>query len=269
MDRCSNKTALISGAGRGIGAGIAKALSDQGAYIFITDIDEAAAQETTAELIAAGGKASALKLDVTSPDDWEAVAQAIKGQKGQLDILVNNAGIEMISAISDLSLEDWRLTQSINVDGIFLGVKACLDLLKVSGAQNPSGAAIVNMSSIAGIVGITDQLAYNTSKGAVRSMSKAMAIEFASKDFNIRVNSIHPGCIATPMLDDVYRTWQKNLTVGTDNLEEVKQIVANLHPLKRIGTVEDIAMAVIYVASDEAGFMTGSELVIDGGWIAQ
>lgn len=269
MDRCVDKTALVTGAGRGIGQGIAEALAREGAFVYVSDLNESSADAVAKSIQNMGGQATPLALDVTSSQHWNGVAEFIAAQHGALDILVNNAGIEMIASISDLGFAQWKKTQSINVDGVFLGVKTLLDLLKIGGLRNDGGASIINISSIAGIVGVADQVAYNTSKGAVRAMSKAMAIEFAQKDFNIRVNSIHPGCIHTAMLDDLFVSWQKNKTVGTDDLGEIQAVVANLHPLKRIGKVSDVAMAAVYIGSEEAAFMTGSELVIDGGWIAQ
>ncbi|MFC3053325.1 glucose 1-dehydrogenase [Kordiimonas pumila] len=269
MNRCKGKIALVTGAGRGIGAGIAKEFAEQGAFVFVSDLDESTAKSTAAEIISSGGAALGFGLDVTSGDDWARVTDLVAKEKGRLDILVNNAGIETIATIADITYEQWRRTQDINVDGVFRGIKSCLDLLKVSGADTPSGASIINLSSIAGLVGVTDQVAYNTSKGAVRIMTKAMAIEFAAHGYNIRVNSIHPGVIGTAMMDEVYETWQKNNTVGTQNMDEVKEIVVNMHPLKRIGSPKDIAMGAVYLGSDESGFVTGAELVIDGGWVAQ
>ncbi len=269
MDRCTGKVVHVTGAGQGIGEGIAHGFAEEGAFVYVSDMNEQNAVDTAKAIMDAGGQAKGFRLDVTSDDDWDATIKMMAKEKGRLDILVNNAGIETIATIADITYEQWRLTQDVNVDGVFRGIKASLDLLKVAGADTPSGASVINLSSIAGLVGVTDQVAYNTSKGAVRLMTKAMAVEFASHDYNIRVNSIHPGVIGTAMMDFVYETWQKNNTVGTQDMDEVKEIVVNMHPLKRTGSPKDIAMGAIYLGSNESGFVTGSELVIDGGWVAR
>lgn len=269
MDRCKGKIVHVTGAGQGIGEGIARGFAEQGAFVYVSDMNEQNAQGVAKAIIESGGKAVGMGLDVTSASDWDNVVAQIAEEQGRLDILVNNAGIETIATIADITYEQWRATQDVNVDGVFRGIKASLDLLKVAGADTPSGASVINLSSIAGLVGVTDQVAYNTSKGAVRIMTKAMAIEFANHGYNIRVNSIHPGVIGTAMMDFVYETWQKNNTVGTQDMDEVKEIVVNMHPLKRIGSPKDIALGAIYLGSNESGFVTGTELVIDGGWVAQ
>lgn len=268
MNRCEDKVVHITGAGQGIGQGIANAFAEEGAFVYVSDMNAENAQATANAITEQGGQAVGMGLDVTSPGDWDAAIKKIAEEKGRLDVLVNNAGIETIATIADITYEQWRVTQDVNVDGVFRGIKASLDLLKVAGGDTPSGASVINLSSIAGLVGVTDQVAYNTSKGAVRLMTKAMAVEFASHGYNIRVNSIHPGVIGTAMMDTVYETWQKNNTVGTQDMDEVKEIVVNMHPLKRIGTPKDIAMGAIYLGSNESGFVTGTELVIDGGWVA-
>lgn len=187
----------------------------------------------------------------------------------RLDILVHNAGVELLKPFEGIQLEDWRKTQQVNVESVLLGTSALLPGLKAGGAALASRASVVIMSSVMAMVAVPGQAAYNTSKGALRQMAKAMAIEFAVNGWNIRVNSVHPGVIETDMAEEIFETWGKAGTLGTSDVEEIKQAVAKSHPLGRLGKPEDIAAGVLYLASDDAGYVTGSELVIDGGWTAQ
>ena len=268
MDRLKDKIALVTGAGQGIGQAIARAMAAQGAFVYVTDMNEETAAKTTGAIKAAGGEAVVHGLNVVEPEGWQKMADIVRDRHGRLDILVNNAGVELVKPIEQISLEDWRWVQSINVEGCFLGCKTMLDLMKESGRRIPQGAAIVNLSSVAGIIAFNNQLAYNTSKGAVRQMTKGLAIEFAENGYNIRANSIHPGCIDTQMLQEVFELWAKDEIISSDTVEISRQMAA-LHPLGRMGTPEDIANGAVYLSSNEAGFVTGAELVIDGGWIAR
>ena len=264
MARINEKVCLVTGAGQGIGEGIACLLAEEGGRVIVSDRNVEAARTVAENIIQSGGSAVALGLDVSSESDWQEAVKMIDDQYQRLSVLVNNAGVELPARLEEISLSAWRETFSINVDSIFLGCKAMLELLKAD-----SRASVINMSSVAGIVGIADQAAYNTSKGAVRHLTKSLAVEFATHGYNIRVNSVHPGCIDTPMLREVIEDWAQQERLGTDKKEEVKAALAAMHPLNRLGKVEDIAYGVLYLASDESAFMTGSELVIDGGWIAQ
>lgn len=258
--RLKGKIALITGAAQGIGGGIAEAMTREGATVFISDINE--------DLLNARAKvisATALRLDASSENDWINAAKLINDTHGKLDILVNNAGLELVKPMEDHSLADWRKVMSVNVDGVFLGCKS-LETLLIAAATGNSTASVINISSIAGLVGYPDQLAYNTSKGAVRHMSKSLAIEWASHGNRIRCNSIHPGCIRTPMLEMAVGGWMENGSVPAD---DPWGAVASLCPMNMVGAPDDIAMGAVYLASNEARFVTGIELVIDGGWVAR
>lgn len=268
MARLEDCVAVVTGAARGIGEAIATLLANEGAQVLVTDRNLAGAERVATQIVAEGGRALAWHLDVTDEGDWSALEEYIQREYGRLDVLVNNAGVEFTGPVSELSLEDWRTVQAVNVDGVFLGCKLLLPQLRASGRTRSGGAAIINISSIAGIVAFSNQLAYNTSKGAVRHLSKSLAVEFASDRFNIRVNSVHPGCIDTPMLREVFERWAEAGNVA-DDPSEIARTMAALHPIGRLGGVEDIAYGVLYLASREAGFVTGTELVIDGGWIAK
>lgn len=267
MARLNGKTALVTGAGQGIGRAVACALADEGSAVWVSDLNLDSAKQTTRMITQAGNTANAIALDVTSESDWHSLAASIGDSA--LDILVHNAGMEWVVPLDQIELSDWRKVMSVNVESVFLGCKLLLEPLKRSGKQNPAGASIINISSIAGMVGYPDQSAYNTSKSAVRHLSKSLAIEFAHHGFNIRVNSVHPGCVETPMLVEAMETWAESEAFGTADIEQVRSQVAALHPLNRIAAPEDIAHGVVYLASDEAGFVTGAELAIDGGWTAR
>lgn len=255
-DRLAGKVALVTGAAQGIGAGIARAMAAEGARVIAADRNVAGCEALADEI-----GAEALALDVASEDDWATAARHIAASHGSLSILVNNAGVELVKPMTEHSLADWRWLMAVNVDGLFLGCRALQSLLAASG-----GASVVNISSIAGLVGYPDQLAYNTSKGAVRHMTKSLAIEWASHALPIRCNSIHPGCIRTPMLEMAVEGWVREGSIPPD---DPWAAVASLCPLNAVGSPEDIAMGAVYLASDEARFVTGIELVIDGGWVAR
>lgn len=258
--RLQDKIVCITGAAQGIGAGIAEAMAKEGAQIIIGDINDDGTNALAAKI-----SATAVHLDVSSPADWQALADRVGKQFGRLDVLINNAGLELVKPMREHSLADWRAIMAVNVDGVFLGCQTLERLLRESRKSGPS-ASVINISSIAGLVGYPDQLAYNTSKGAVRHMSKSLAIEWAAHGDAIRCNSIHPGCIRTPMLEMAVEGWVRNGSVPAD---DPWGAIASLCPLDTVGTPEDIAMGAIYLASDESRFVTGIELVIDGGWVAR
>jgi NAD(P)-dependent dehydrogenase (short-subunit alcohol dehydrogenase family) len=251
MGRLDGKIALISGGARGQGAAEARLFVGEGAKVVFGDILDAEGQKIEAEIRASGGEATYVHLDVTSERDWRAAVETVVGRYGQLHVLVNNAGIIIRKGIEETSVEEWDRTQAINVRGVFLGTKFAIPAMREAG-----GGSIVNISSIAGLVGSTYGAAsYIASKGAVRLFTKATAIQHA-KD-NIRCNSIHPGPIETLMI-------QETLEDHAFLQERLRRI-----PLGRIGRPEDVAYGVLYLASDESSYVTGSELVIDGGATAQ
>lgn len=257
--RLAGKTALVTGAAQGIGAAIVQAMRAEGAEVFAADIN---ADGVAA--VAAKCGARPLQFDVALEAGWEKAAAAI-GSAGPLSILVNNAGVELVKPMTEHSLDEWRRLMAVNVDGLFLGCRTLQPLL-AAGAGAGSPSSVINISSIAGLVGYPDQLAYNTSKGAVRHMTKSLAIEWAAHGLGIRCNSIHPGCIRTPMLEMAVEGWIREGSIPAD---DPWAAVAALCPLNSVGMPQDIAMGAVYLASDEARFVTGIELVVDGGWVAR
>lgn len=251
------RIALVTGAARGIGAATARALAAAGAQVIVTDIADASG--TAAEI---GGLAR--RHDVTSEADWIDTMAFIRNEAGGLDILVNNAGIFAYKPFVDTSLEEWRRMQSINVESVFLGCKHAIPLMAGSAKGRPGGASIINMSSIAGLVGGANTVCYGTSKGAVRLLTKSLAIE--SAPLGIRVNSVHPGFIETDMGDQAIVAFSQSLGVDQD---QMRRQFEHQHPLGRNGQPQNIADGIIFLASDRSSFITGTELVIDGGMVAQ
>jgi len=250
----SEKVAIVTGGASGIGRETAQALAKCGGKVAIADINQSGAEQVAAEIAEAGGEALAVPLDVADEASWQAAVEAVVAHFGRLDILVNSAGVELMKSIADTSLEDFRWLMAINVDGVFLGIKYALPAMRDSG-----GGAIVNISSVAGINGYARQAAYCASKGGVRLLTKATAIEAATHGYNVRVNSVHPGVIDTPMARQFLED------KSAEQAEMTWQTLTNMHPIGRMGTVSDIANAILFLASDLSAFMTGAELVVDGG----
>ena len=248
--RLENKVALISGGARGMGAVEAKLFTTEGAKVVIGDVLEEDGRRTEAEINEAGGECLSVPLDVTNEVAWQDAVQAAVRRFGKLDILVNNAGIYRTERVEEVSEELWDLVMGINAKGVFLGTKHAIPEMR-----NAGGGSIVNISSVAGLVGDHISAAYASSKGAVRLLTKSAAIQYAKE--GIRCNSVHPGTIETPMTADMLVDPQYR----QDRMERT--------PLQRLGTAQDVAYGVLYLASDESSFVTGSELVIDGGRIAQ
>ena len=249
--RLAGKVALISGGARGIGAAIARLFAREGACVVIGDLLEAEGRRVEAEVAAAAGQALFVPLDVTSESDWARGVATAGSRFGRLDILVNNAGIGGAARLEDTRVEDWNRVMDVNAKGVFLGTKAAIPALRAAGA-----GSIVNISSQLGLVGMDDSSPqYQASKGAVRLLTKITALQYAKE--RIRANSVHPGPIITPM------------TEGRRADPTVLARMTSRIPLGRYGEAEEIAYGVLYLASDESRFVTGSELVIDGGWTAQ
>ncbi|MCD5403158.1 MAG: glucose 1-dehydrogenase [Chloroflexota bacterium] len=248
--RLENKVALISGGARGMGAVEAKMFVQEGAKVVIGDVLDEDGKQTEAEINEAGGECVFVHLDVTDETAWQDAVAAAVDRFGKLDILVNNAGIARINNVEDTTSDEWDLVMDINAKGVFLGTKAAIPEIRKAG-----GGSIVNISSIAGLTGGRTS-SYAASKGAVRLLTKSSAIQYAGE--GIRCNSVHPGVIETPMTTPIML-----------NTQESRDLNASRHPLGRVGQPEDIAYGVLFLASDESSFMTGSELVIDGGLTAQ
>ena len=254
------KIVLISGAARGIGLACARSLALAGAKIMLADILEALGADAARSICEQGGKAAFCKLDVTSEDDWQRGIAATLETFGGLDVLVNNAGIEIAKPLLQMTVNEWRRMHAINVEGVFLGTKHAITAM-ISGANAGHGGSIINLSSVAGLVGVPGFAGYCASKGAVRLFSKAVAAEFGA--MNIRVNSIHPGVTKTEMGDKAVQD-VANLVFGGD-FEQGMNFIKNSTPLGRIGETADVVAAVQFLASDAACYITGTELVIDGG----
>ncbi len=259
--RLEGSLALITGGARGIGAAIARVFAEEGAEVIITDILDEAGREHAREI---GGRF--IHHDVTSEKDWQAIAAAIDKEKGGLDILVNNAGIYDAAPVVLMELAEWRKMMAVNVDGVFLGCKHCLPLLKKRGDAREGGASIINLSSMAGIIGAAGHTAYCASKGAVRLLTKALALEAAAEDPPVRVNSLHPGIIETDMGAAVIETAAE---ARGEDAQTVRGELADLHPLRRMGRADEVAKAALWLASDESSFVTGAEISVDGGAIVR
>ena len=249
--RLENKVAVISGGARGMGAAEARIFAREGAKVVIGDLLESEGRQVEAEINEAGGECLFLRLDVTSESNWQQIIDAATTRFGKLDVLVNNAGIDLRGVLEDTSGEDWDRVMDVNAKGVFLGTKAAIPEMKKAG-----GGSIVNISSVCGIVGRADvQAVYNASKGAVRIFTKSAAVQYG-KD-GIRVNSVHPGSIDTAMAG------------GRLADPELQRKEESRNPLGRTAHPDEVAYGVLFLASDEASFVNGSELVIDGGELAQ
>lgn len=247
--RLAGKVALISGGARGMGAEEAVLFASEGAKVVVGDVLQAEAR--VIEALTPGDDGVYVHLDVTSEDDWQQAVALAEERYGRLDILVNNAGVSATGTIEDTTEEEWDRVMDVNAKGVFLGTKHAIPAM-----QRAGGGSIINISSQLGIVAMNESSPqYIASKGAVRLLTKSTAIQYASDA--IRCNSVHPGPIVTPM------------TEGRRSDSAVRELMTSRIPLGRYGEAIDVAYGVLYLASDEASFVTGSELVIDGGWVAQ
>ncbi|HVY67194.1 MAG TPA: glucose 1-dehydrogenase [Gammaproteobacteria bacterium] len=256
--RLQDKVALVTGAARGIGAAIAEAFVAEGAFVLVTDIDDAAGEKLAARW---PRNAAYRRLDVRVEGDWAAVTTAVVAERGRLDVVVNNAGItgfEVGFVAHDpehAALADWHAVHRTNLDGVFLGCKHAIRAMRPRGA-----GSIINVSSRSGLVGIPGAAAYASSKAAVRNHTKTVALYCAEQGLNVRCNSIHPAAVLTPM-------WEPLLGQGPEREARMRAFVRDT-PLKRFGRPEEVAAVAVLLASDEAAYMTGAELHIDGGILA-
>jgi NAD(P)-dependent dehydrogenase (short-subunit alcohol dehydrogenase family) len=255
MGRVDGKVAVVTGAAYGIGRAVAGLLAREGARVAVTDIQPQAGLEAADEIKQGGGQAQYWQLDVTDEQAIQHVFAEVAAAFGHLDVLVNNAGISGVNKPThEVTLEEWNRVISVNLNGVFLCTKHAIPYLRQAG-----GGSIINLSSIYGLVGAPDSPPYHATKGGVRLMSKTDALFYAAD--GIRVNSVHPGFIWTPMVENVCRE--------LGDIDEARRRLAELHPIGHLGEPEDIAYGVLYLASDEAKFVTGSGLVIDGGYTAR
>lgn len=247
MGRLTGKVAIITGAALGMGASEAKLFAYEGAKVVATDIQDDLLKEVISEIKANGGDAIGLKHNVTSEEEWKNVIQEAINHYGKVDVLVNNAGVASPKTMTQMEMDEWNKVMDINLNGCVLGMKYVIPEMQKAG-----GGSLINISSIGGIVGMAGSSPYTAAKGALRSLSKSAAVEYG-KD-KIRVNSVHPGIIETPMT--------------ADSFEQALPFYQTFTQLPYFGKPEDVAYGVLFLASDESRFMTGSELVIDGGWTA-
>ncbi len=263
MGQVQDKVAIVSGGGSGIGRACCRALAREGARVAVTDIAEADGAAVVAEITEPGGRAIFLRHDVTEEAEWAEVISRTVEAYGRLDALVNNAGILVVGAVTEFSLADWRRQIAVNLDGVFLGTKHAIPAMRASG-----GGSIVNISSLAGLQGSAGASGYCATKGGVRLFTKAAALECAQAGDNIRVNSVHPGVIDTPIwskLNQPGGLFGSGSASGGPNLVDPAVRAKLRVPGGALGLPEDVANGVVFLASDAARYITGTELVIDGG----
>lgn len=263
--KLEGRVAFVTGGLRGIGLACVRRLAEDGAAVVVCDLDEAEAG--AAILAAVAPDAAYLRVDVTQEGDWQAARDFVTERHGALHILVNNAGTDLTGAVEAIETADWRRIMAVNVDGVFLGTRTFTPMLAASGGAVAGGASIINVSSIMGLVGMSEVSAYNASKGAVRMFTKGIAMEFAAKTMPIRANSLHPGFVETPLLRAGFQRW-----VDKGVAERVEDLIAGMNaatPIGRLAQPDEIAGPVAFLAGPDSSYMTGAELVIDGGWTAQ
>ncbi|MES2127932.1 MAG: glucose 1-dehydrogenase [Pseudomonadota bacterium] len=258
MNRVANKVAIVTGAAKGIGLASAQRLAREGARVLLTDIDSAAGEQQAQQLVAEGRSAAFMKHDTRCASDWTHVIERALAQWDRFDILVNNAGIAPLGNVEQVSMEDWRRTLEVNLDGVFIGTQQAIAAMKKHG-----GGAIVNVASIEGLIGEPMVAAYNASKGGVRIFTKSAAVHCARAGYNIRINTVCPGFAETTMVTGGMQD------MPAQAAQQFQQALFQRIPMGRLARPEEIASAILFLASDESSFMTGADLVIDGGHTAQ
>jgi NAD(P)-dependent dehydrogenase (short-subunit alcohol dehydrogenase family) len=263
MNRLDGKVALISGAARGIGGETARLMAQAGARLVVGDVLDDRGRQTVAAITTTGAQAEYIHLDVTQEAAWTAAIDLAVSQFGKLDILVNNAGVFVGKGIEEISLDEWNKLVAVNMTGVFLGTRLAAPALREAAKSSEHGSAIVNLASTAGIVGSQLDPLYSMTKGGVTLFTKSAALEFARKGYRIRVNSIHPGVIQTDMGEQTFIARAQRS--GANDTAKVRQTVTETVPSGRLGVPMDIAKGIVFLASDDAGYMNGAGLVVDGG----
>jgi NAD(P)-dependent dehydrogenase (short-subunit alcohol dehydrogenase family) len=264
LNRVDGRIAIVTGAAGGIGSETARLMARAGATVIATDLRQDDGQALVAAITAEGGKAEFHRLDVTREEQWEGLLADVLARHGRLDVMVNNAGIYRHGRIEDARMEDMAALFGVNLKGVVLGTKHAFLAMK----RRPAGsspASIINLSSIAGLIGSANSALYGMTKGGVRLFTKASAIEAAHLGYNIRCNSVHPGIVDTDMARGVAESMRARGLAQDD----ADKVMASLHPVGRMAQAIDIARGILFLASDDSSFMTGSELVIEGGWTAR
>lgn len=257
MKRLSGKVAWVTGGASGIGLATALLFAQEGARVVVGDLDQKAGSAAKEKFVELGLEVDFQIQDVANEAAWEEIGGYICRQYGRLDVLVNNAGIALMGSVEEATLDQWRRTMAVNLDGVFLGTQAAIRLMR------DAGGSIVNVSSVEGIIGEPMIAAYNASKGGVRIFTKSAALHCADKGYPIRINSIHPGFVGTPMVTGAMATLDKDVAAafGASVLGRI--------PVGRFATPEEIAKPILFLASDDSSYMLGSELVVDGGMTAR
>ncbi len=266
----AGKVALVTGGARGLGAASALGLAREGASVVVSDLRADEGQVVVDQILNEGGKAVFITHDVTQEGQWEAAVAKAENEFGALHILVNNAGVAPAGEyVEDLAFEDWKRVTAIDLDSVFLGCKHGVRTIKKYTSKEAADGAIINISSVMGIVGFPRNADYNAAKGGVRIMTKVVALECAELGYGIRVNSIHPGFIDTALVRDAVEEGTKRPDAVFQSSNEMIDMLVMAHPLGKLGDARDIGDAVVFLASNRSGFITGSELVVDGGYTIQ
>ena len=263
MNRLDGKVALISGASRGIGGETARLMAQAGASVVVGDVLDDRGHDTVDSINSGGGKAHYVHLDVTREEDWIAAVNRATSTFGKLDILVNNAGVFVGKGIEDITLAEWNKLVAVNMTGVFLGTRFAAQALREAARHSEHGSAIVNLASIAGIVGSQLDPLYSMTKGGVTLFTKSAALEFGRKGYRIRVNSIHPGVIETEMGEQTFVA--RASRTGSNDTAPARKFMTDTVPWGRLGVPLDIAKGIVFLASDDAEYMNGAALVVDGG----
>lgn len=266
----AGKVALVTGAARGLGMASAIGLAREGARVVVTDLRADEGQAVVDAIAGEGGEALFVSHDVTQEDQWEAAIAKAEEAYGALHVLVNNAGVAPTGEyLENLALEDWHKVIAIDLDSVFLGCKHGIRTIKKYATKEAADGSIINISSVMGMVGFPRNADYNAAKGGVRIMTKVAALECAELGYGIRVNSIHPGFIDTPLVRDAVDEGTKRPDAVLQSANEMIDMLAMAHPLGKLGDARDIGDAVVFLASNRSRFVTGTELVVDGGYTAR